>query len=139
MVARIVRSADIDLSDVLRRSPVADIPLARDKLRAFIFASCEVWAGYVDTEVACVCGLIPPTLLSDYAYLWLLNTDIVEQHQFLFIRHSQIWLQGILKRYSYITGHVELENVKAIRWLKWLGATLGEPEMGKIPFRIRAR
>ena len=128
-----------DLSDVLRRSPVANLPGAEKTLRECMRRSIEIWHGLVDGEVACAWGLIPPTLLSEHAYLWLLTTDIVAEHKFLFVRHSQRYVEEALKYYPSIIGDTDVGNTQAIRWLRWLGAEFFEVIGGKLPFIIEKK
>jgi hypothetical protein len=130
---------DFDAMSVLRRTPYFEVPGAERSLYYCVSMSWEWWVGSLDGEVCCVWGLIPPTLLSDKAYLWLLVTDVVDRHRFVFIRQSQIFIQKALDIYPLIVGHVEVGNDKAVRWLKWLGATFGEPEAKRIPFQIRRK
>jgi len=104
-----------------------------------MFRSEEVRYGMVDGKIACVWGLIPPTLLSNKAYLWLLTTDIVAEHKFLFVRHSQRYVEEALKQYPIIVGDCLIGNASAMRWLRWLGAEFGEPDGGRIPFMIKAK
>lgn len=134
---RIVRDDEIDILDIIRRSAHAKQPGAERSLMSFMMTSAETWAGYLGDEVACVCGLIAPTMLSDRAYLWLITTSLVDDHPFIFIRQSQIWMQQIRKAYPLITGDVDSANDRAQRWLRWLGADLGFPIRGMIPFKIR--
>lgn len=101
--------------------------------------SGEVWSGYVDGELICCWGLIPPSVFSTTAYLWMWNSEAVREHQFLFIRRSQIEVERMLERYETITGHCEMSNARGIRWLRWLGATFGEPSSLTLPFVIRRR
>jgi hypothetical protein len=98
--------------------------------------SAHMWAGFVDDKLACIWGVIPPTLMSDQAYLWLYTTDVIKEHQFLLVRHSQMVIEDILKEYPSIVGHAMLGSSKSIRWLKWLGAKFGQPQGTGIPFRI---
>lgn len=135
-VIKIVKDGEIDILDVIRRSSHADDLGADRTLASFMMTSTEVWAGYLDDEVACVCGLIAPTMLSDRAYLWLITTSLVDEHQFRFIRQSQIWMQSIRRSYPWITGDVAEHNARAQQWLKWLGAEFGFPKAGMIPFSI---
>ncbi len=135
----IQRMSHVSLQDVLRRSPVADRPDAEIILRDCLYRSIEVRYGFVDDELACVWGLIPPSLLSTTAYLWLLTTDVVEDHKFLFVRHSQRWIEQALKTYPTIIGDAVAGNDRGIRWLRWLGAEFGEPEGKRIRFMIRKR
>ena len=81
-------------------------------------------AGFVNNNVVCCWGLIPPTIISDTAYLWLYCTDKLKDNKFLFIRRSQIEIKKMLSQYCYIIGHVAVGNDLAINWLKWLGASI---------------
>ena len=128
-----------DIRDVLRRSPIANIPEAERIMTECLHRSIEIYYGKVDGQVACVWGLIPPTLLSDQAYLWLLTTDIVAEHKFLFVRHSQRYVEEALKSFPNIVGDVIVGNDSAVRWLRWLGAEFAAPVGGRVPFTIRAK
>lgn len=139
MKVRMTVETPYDLLEIIFRSPVASTPGALDTLAMYMTQSVEVWTGRVDERVACVCGLIPPTLLSDRAYLWLLTTDVVTQHRFLFVRHSQIWMENVLKRYSAIYGHVHVDNEAAKAWLRWLGAEFEYTGSSAIAFTIRKK
>jgi hypothetical protein len=100
----------------------------------------EVYAGYVDDQLVCFWGLMPPSFLSMSAYLWMWCADSKVPHQLVFIRQSQIQVQRMLEKYSSIHGHTEIGNRKAIRWLKWLGAEFTDyPEDGKLPFVIQRK
>lgn len=99
--------------------------------------STSCWLGSIDGETVCAWGLIPPSILSQRAYIWLITTDKVEEHQFTFVRQSQIWIGYMLNTYPTLCGHAEIGNKRGIRWLKWLGARFGQPDNGKIPFEIR--
>lgn len=135
----ICRDREINLQDVIRRSEVAHIPEAEDILRDCMYRSIQVRVGLVDNTVACVWGLIPPTILSDSAWLWLITTDIVAEHKFLFVRHSQRYIEEALKEYPTILGDCLIDNVPARRWLKWLGAEFSVPVGGRVPFVIRKK
>lgn len=97
-----------------------------------------VWAGYIDGDLVCIWGLVPPTLLSNVAYLWMHATEKVGDHEFVFVRKSQRILEELLKVYPMIYGHCEAGADRSIRWLRWLGAKFGKPEGKFVPFIIRA-
>lgn len=128
----------LDVKDIIQRSPVAFIDGAEEILRECMDRSIEVRYGMVDDVVACVWGLIPPTYLSTQAWLWLLTTDIIAEHKFLFIRQSQRYIAEALKRYPEIIGDTDIANESAKKWLKWLGAEFGHPYNGRVPFIIKA-
>jgi hypothetical protein len=134
MKTEIAPAKEFDIADVVRRSPVANHPNAEADLRRFLRASFSAWTGSIDGEVACVWGLITPTVLSNRAYLWLLTTDLVDNHPFVFVRHSQMVLREMLGHFESIEGHVVAGQDRSIRWLKWLGFKMGRAERGMISF-----
>ncbi len=96
----------------------------------------HLWAGYIRGRPVCAWGLVPPTLLSDRAYLWLYAAPAVEEFKFLFVRHSQMIMEEMREIYPVIYGVCEVDNPRAIRWLKWLGAEFGYPKATHVPFLI---
>ncbi len=113
-------------------------PAYLDIRRRSMMNSSKVWIGMDDDEVVAVWGLIPPTILSDMAYLWMFHTPHLTSHIFLFVRHSQRAIQTALEEFPLIVGHCSLDNPRSLRWLRWLGATFGNPEGPLIPFQIKA-
>lgn len=98
-----------------------------------------LWGGSVDGEIACIWGLIPPSLLSYQAYLWLYTNELVKEHTFVFVRYSQLAVAEMLKEFTTIVGHCIVGQEQSIRWLKWLGAEFGAIDGKKIPFIIKAK
>lgn len=139
MKVAITSRTNYSLRDILDRSENGKIPGAEEILRECLYRSREVRFGLVDGDLACMWGLIPPTLLSSTAWLWLVTTEIVAENKFLFIRHSQRWIEEALKIYPEIIGDCLVGNASAQRWLKWLGAEFQEPVGGRRPFIIRAK
>ena len=135
VVEKINRGEVLDLI-----SQVEDVSLTegdKEKFRQSLVLTTTVWAGVADGKLVCVWGLVPPTLLSDSAYLWLYTTEAIKGHVFLFIRHSQIAIKAMLELYPTITGVTRIGNARSLRWLKWLGAEFGEPNGLLLPFVIR--
>lgn len=106
---------------------------------ACLALTTALWSGYINDRLVAVWGLVPPTILSDRAYLWLFCTEEVEEHTFIFVRYSQLVIENLLTEWPTIVGHVLMTNDRAYRWLKWLGADFGPPVDGIIPFVIRKR
>jgi len=101
-----------------------------------LLMSTVIWGGFINDELACIWGVIPPTLMSDQAYLWLYTTDVIKGHEFILVRHSQMVIENVLDEYPSIVGHAIIGSSKSIRWLKWLGARFGPPQGTAVPFRI---
>jgi hypothetical protein len=98
--------------------------------------SYTTWVGYNNESLICAWGIIPPTVLSDEVYLWLHTTQAINTNQFLFVRHSQIFIEKLLRDYTAITGHVRIGARHSQRWLKWLGAEFGPIKGQMMTFRI---
>lgn len=135
-----------DIVDVVMRSPEG----TRDDrtvrvVEDWYFQSVECWAGLADDKIACMWGLMKPSLMSDRpAYLWLVTTDLVDEYKFTFIRHSQLAVEEMLKDFPVIVGHCLVSQPAAVRWLRWLGATFGDEVQGAdgtwfLPFELRGK
>ncbi len=105
-------------------------------LEDYLTFSVKFYSGTIHGKLCCAWGLIPPTLLSDHAYLWLFSTDAVEEFKFIFVRHSQRAIEEMLAEWPSIYGYCEISKPRSIRWLRWLGAEFGEPTKSFRPFRI---
>ena len=102
--------------------------------------SRDIFAGYVDGRIACVWGTVTPTLLSERAGIWLYTTDLIKSHQFVFVRHSQIVINDLLKEYATIEGNTNINSETSKRWIKWLGAEfIYPPEGDRLAFIIRRK
>jgi hypothetical protein len=102
-------------------------------------SSVEVYQGKINERVVCVWGIILPTTFSNSAYLWMAHTEELGRHPFVFIRQSQIEIRKLLEVYPQIIGHAVIDNDKAKRWLRWLGAEFHTPVGNLHPFFIRRR
>jgi hypothetical protein len=121
---------------------VKELSLDETEKKSMEFAlimSTVIWAMSIDNKLACLWGVIPPTFLSYQAYLWFFTTDVIKEHQFCLVRHSQMAIEEILEEYPSIVGHATMGADKSIRWLKWLGAEFGPPQGTGLPFRIERK
>jgi hypothetical protein len=84
--------------------------------------STMIWLGRADGVEACAIGVIPATIFSTKAYLWMIDSQICRQHPLRFIRWSRRVLNEVLKSYPTLVGLCSCENVYGRRWLEWLGA-----------------
>ena len=116
-----VRQADIE---EVKASSGKDMRTALlDALRY----SDHAWAGIIDGEVACIFGVGSLSILSDVGVPWLIGTDAINRHSRAFLRRN-LWVVALMReRYPVLRNWVDARNTAAIRWLKWLGFTLGDP------------
>lgn len=100
--------------------------------------SSHLWLGTHDETILCFFGLIPPTILSDTAYLWLYCTPAMAGHTVPLIRHSIRAARDWLNIYTSIVGHGHIDRPRSLAWLRMIGAEFGEPTGPVIPFEIKA-
>ena len=127
------------MESIVASSEVANMPEALATMQACVLRSRNVSYASLNGETLAVWGLIPPTLLSTSAWVWLLTTRIAAEHKFLVVRYSQRWVEDALRLYDRLEGVVMVGNDSAVRWLRWLGAEFGEPIGRGMPFVIRRR
>lgn len=95
------------------------------------------WAWIVNGEVACMFGIVAPTLLDNNSYPWFLTTPLVEHHWMTFARRCRALLPELLAHHPRLIGMVDARYTLSIRWLKWLGALVGKPQpwgVAQMPF-----
>lgn len=75
-------------------------------------------------EVVALLGVVPMGNL--YGSPWMLASDGLEEIKWPFLRECRNRLAEIHSRYPFLHNHVWEGNTTHIRWLKWLGFTVGE-------------
>lgn len=140
MNPEVVKVGKRELLGLISSSPC--VTLTENEVRVMeecVGISQNLWAGFIHDDLACAWGLISPSILSNQAYLWLFTTSLIDQEKFLFIRHSQRQVEEMLKRYPNLVGFCDVNNHRAIRWVRWLGGVFKEPIDGRAHFRIEGR
>lgn len=112
-----------------------------ETLRREISRSNCCFTGRVDGEVAVVWGITSATLLSDAGCVWMLTNKKADEVPFIFARRSQLELRKALELIPTLYGVCFAYNKRSLRWLKWLGAEIGNLRYHKgiaqYPFTIR--
>lgn len=97
---------------------------------AFSIANADPgWAAEADGRVEAVFGVGPvanahcPT-----GRPWLVGTDEVAKHPVMFYRLSRGIVDAMKARYDQLINWVDARNELSIRWLKWLGFHIEDPE-----------
>jgi hypothetical protein len=139
MTVSIIRLTGAEAYDLIYPEYLATMSeLNQETMQRSMRNSSTVWIGYEGNKVLGFWGLIPPTLLSDRAYLWLSTTRHMPEHVFIFVRYSQRVIEEMLQLYPLIVGHCAVGQAKSKRWLRWLGAEFGPVDGALIPFEIKA-
>lgn len=124
---------------VFEKSGIKELPGAEETLETLLIRSKVRHIGFVDGEVAAMWGLVPQSLLSNQAYLWLLTTELAEQHKFLLVRYSQMFVAQALEHYETLVGHCAAGNFSTKRWIRWLGGEFGTGNGKLVPFVIKRK
>lgn len=139
MTAQIIRTDGASAWDLIFPDYLSMLSsIDQETMQRIMMNSSRVWVGEDDGKIIAVWGLVPPTLLSDVAYLWLYTTPHLRNHVFTFIRHSQRAVEEMLHEFPRIVGHTRINNHRGIQWLRWLGAKYGDPQGDFLPFTIEA-
>lgn len=97
-------------------------------IRLTIAQSEHAWTATVDGRPAAIFGVCRKTRLSDTAMPWLLATEEADRHMASFARLSRKAFDAIMEAYPVLENYALAENVKTLRWLKWLGFDMQEPQ-----------
>lgn len=121
-----IRPADVLETHAASGQSVASL------LPVSVMMSRAAWAGLIDGEVACIFGVAGASLLSTVGYPWLIGTPAIEMHAKAFLRRCRPMVRQMLELYPTLVNYVDVRNIKAVEWLRWLGFKIHEPE----PFGI---
>lgn len=137
MTATILQTDCITMMDLISQMDSSLSELALEALSRAGRNSEPLYIGMVDDVAICFYGLIPPTLMSNSAYLWLYTTPKFKENSFTFIRHSQIVVKKMLEKYETIRGHGRFSDDRSLAWLRFLGAEFMPAQGEVVPFEIR--
>jgi len=90
--------------------------------------SIRAWSWIVDGKVACMFGIVAPSLIDENSYPWFLTTPLVEKHAIAFARRCRLLLPDLLAHHPRLVGMVDARYTMSIRWLRWLGAVVENPQ-----------
>jgi len=77
---------------------------------------------FIDDEPAAMFGIIP---YEDHNVAWAVFTHAIERHPIAFLRESRRVADSFD---CAIVNYVDARNTKAVKWFKWLGFHVWEPE-----------
>lgn len=136
-IVRATREHAIALAPTMRKADAAEVWASgryspQEALLESLRASAEAYTLLIDGEPAVMWGVVPlptRTLLAPPAgAVWLLGGEAVTRHKRLFLRLSRVGLARLLERYPVLVNAVDARYVQAVRWLRWLGFTVGEAQ-----------
>lgn len=99
-------------------------------MRTGIKVSSHCWAGMWRNRPIAIAGMHAASMVGDHAHPWMVATRDIERPEVLrpFLEVSRGVVRYMASIYPVMDNWVDARNRKAIRWLKWLGFEMGEPE-----------
>lgn len=82
--------------------------------------SSDIIVAMFDSQPLCFIGLIPQTMVSESAYVWMITTEAGAEHKLIIARHAREFLNRLYTKYSTLFGHCF--ELKSENWLRSLGA-----------------
>jgi hypothetical protein len=73
-------------------------------------------------------GLVSRSLFSDVGIPWLLSAEQALKYRKQFLKLSPPVIEEMLDIHPKLVNYVHVENRLSIRWLKWLGFAIEDPE-----------
>ena len=74
-------------------------------------------------------GIVPETVLGNKASIWMLATEGLSKINIKVIRDSKHFIKIMLAYFPYLHNYVSNDNKESIKWLKFCGAKIKEPEV----------
>jgi hypothetical protein len=116
-----IRAADVEEHDALFMRDIMET------LSIGVRDSTKSWAGLIDGEVVCVCGVAEASDKSGSGVVWLTGTDLIDEAPIEFLRLSKLVLAEMLEIYEHLWNYADYRHTKALLWLQWLGFDIYEP------------
>lgn len=89
-----------------------------------LYRNAIVWEA--EGKVVCLFGVTP--FDDGFNVLWFLATDEFDKHRRFIRQNSKKIFKAVTEGYDYMFNYVHADHKKALRWIKWLGCKVYEPE-----------
>lgn len=97
-------------------------------LSASLNDSERAWTGYLNGEPCCMFGVGPAEGDPKIGVVWMIGTDAIDRHPLAFLKGSRVAFREMLTMFPTLINAVDARHAKALRWLRWLGAEIGEAQ-----------
>lgn len=93
-----------------------------EALKSSAARSAFTWTFMCNGKPCAVFGLVPDSLLSSKACIWLLGTDQINRCKLSYFKACRRMVARILQHYPVLYNYVDAEYKAAHKWLEALGA-----------------
>lgn len=98
-----------------------------DGLLQSLAGASEAWTWRDEGRIVCMAGVAPLSLIGRTGVPWLLGSALVAAHRRAFMVETRNTVARWLTMFDVLRNVVDARYSAAIRWLRWLGFTIGEP------------
>lgn len=121
-IASRVRPADeVELWDFASVTPAQAMCYGLSQARS----ACT---GFIDGEAVAMFGCNTVSAVSGIGRPWLVGTKLIDKYAMTFLRRCRPEVDEMLSDYKRLENYIDVRNMKAIAWLRWLKFEMGEPE-----------
>jgi hypothetical protein len=89
-------------------------------------SSCA-WTGFVEGVPVAMFGVCPGSIITGTGIPWMIGTNLLDRHARTLMVRSKRHIQRMAQGFDRLENYVDSRNVKAVRWLAWLGFTILDP------------
>jgi hypothetical protein len=133
----------LDLGGRLREADAAEVKAAcgLGGVQALVQAmhvSAQTDAWLDDGKVVAMSGISSTPEAKNIGVIWMLASPELDRMPRCMLRGKRQYVHELLNGREMLMNFVDNRNIKAQRWLIWLGFTMGEPEpfgIEQLPFR----
>lgn len=88
----------------------------------------NAWVWEREGQVHAIFGVNPVEDLDKVGVIWMLATKTFDDHFMAFAAACKVVVDVMISGYDYTYNYVSVKNKKSIRWLRWLGFDVRNPE-----------
>lgn len=86
------------------------------------------WTGLINGEPVCMFGAVQADRTGRVGRPWMIGTELLDEHQTVFLRRCSEQVETMQMCFASLENVVDARNLRAIKWLRWLGFSFSEPE-----------
>jgi hypothetical protein len=117
----------------LRQSDIDEVTASTGKdpgiaIKEAFLRSCMCWTAFKNGKPAAIWGAASSSALSSFGSPWMLGSDELNRSAIEIGRASRYYVMRMKQRFAILENYVDARQTKSIRWLRWCGFTLENPE-----------
>lgn len=110
---------------------------AEEAIMKGLASSTRTWTARADGVILAVLGVEPVSIMTGLGRPWMIGTKAMETYAVAAIRESRPALTEMHSLFPRLENWIDARNLKAIRWLRWLGFKVYTPKpwgLEQMPF-----